>query len=122
MSKYIDGFLIPVPKANLHAYREVAQKACAIWMEYGALDYMEYVGDDMDAKGTVSFPQLAGCKEGEVPLFSYIVYRSREHRDEVNAKVMADPRMAEQSGEGVFDWKRMASGGFKSIVEPAGVG
>jgi len=121
MSKYIDGFVLPVPKDKLDAYREMSQKACAIWMEHGALDYVESVGEDMDSKEMVAFPQLAGCKEDEVPLFSYIVYNSREHRDEVNTKVMADPRMSEQVCVGIFDWKRMAYGGFRSIVQPGGV-
>jgi uncharacterized protein YbaA (DUF1428 family) len=119
MNKYIDGFVLPLPKNQLEAFRAVAEKACAIWLEHGALDYVEAVADDMDAKDMVAFPQLAGCSTDEVPVFSYIVYRSREHRDEVNAKVMADPRLVEDVCLGVFDYKRMAYGGFKSIVSVA---
>lgn len=116
MSKYIDGFVIPVRRDKLDAYRAVAEKACVIWMEHGALDYVEAVADDVDARDMVGFPKLAGCKEDEVPLFSYIVYKSREHRDEVNAKVMADPRIKDQSCADIFDYRRMAYGGFKSLV------
>lgn len=116
MSKYIDGFVLPVPKDKLDAYRAVAEKAGVIWKEHGAIEYVEAVGDDMEIKDMVTFPRLAGCKEGEVPVFSYIVYNSREHRDEVNAKVMADPRIKEQNCSDIFDYKRMAYGGFKSFV------
>lgn len=118
MSRYIDGFVIPIPKDKIEAYCEVASKACVIWMEHGALDYVEAIGEDMNANDMVAFPQLAGCKDDEVPFFSYIVYKSREHRDEVNAKVMADPRMDSQVCMGVFDYKRMAYGGFKALVSP----
>lgn len=119
MSHYVDGFVIPVPKDKIDQYRAIAERACKIWMEHGALEYRECVGDDMETKDMVSFPQLAEAQAGEVVFFSYIVYKSREHRDEVNAKVMADPRIHELCGEGgmPFDCKRMAYGGFKTIVE-----
>jgi uncharacterized protein YbaA (DUF1428 family) len=119
MSRYVDGFVIPIQTSNLDAYREVAERAAAIWKEYGALEYIEAVGDDLDVQEMRSFPQLAGAADGETVVFSYIVYRSREHRDEVNEKVMADPRVKEMCGpdKAPFDCKRMAYGGFKSIVE-----
>jgi len=119
MPHYVDGFVIPVPAEKIDQYRAIAEQACKIWMEHGALEYRECVGDDMETKDMVSFPQLAGTQVGEVVVFSYIVYRSREHRDEVNAKVMADPRIHElcSEGESPFDCKRMAYGGFKTIVE-----
>jgi uncharacterized protein YbaA (DUF1428 family) len=119
MSKYIDGFVIPVPKTNIDQYREVATKACALWMEHGALGYIEAVGDDLDVKDLVPFPKLAGAKDDETVVFAYIVYESREHRDAVNAKVMADPRIKEfcDPASPSFDYTRMAYGGFKTIVE-----
>jgi uncharacterized protein YbaA (DUF1428 family) len=119
MSKYIDGFVIPVPKENIEKYREVAAKAGAIWKEHGALEYIEAVGDDLEVKDLVTFPQLAGATAAETVVFSYIVYESREHRDAVNAKVMADPRLKEMCNpeNPSFDCKRMAYGGFKTIVE-----
>ena len=116
---YVDGFVIPVPRRSLAAYWKMARLGAKIWMEHGALEYRECVGDDMETKDMVSFPQLAGAQADEVVFFSYIVYKSREHRDEVNAKVMADPRIHElcAEGESPFDCKRMAYGGFKAIVE-----
>jgi uncharacterized protein YbaA (DUF1428 family) len=87
-------------------------------MEHGALEYRECVGDDMEAKEMTAFPKLAGAQENETVVFSWITYRSREHRDEVNAKVMADPRMAEMMSDGCpFDYRRMAYGGFRTLVK-----
>ena len=120
MSHYIDGFVLSVPQEKIERYREMATLACKVWMEHGAVAYCECVGDDMEAKDMVSFPQLANAQPGETVVFAWIMYRSREHRDEVNAKVMADPRMNEMCGkdeEMPFDCKRMAYGGFKTIVE-----
>ena len=119
MSHYVDGFVIPVPKNKIESYRALAEKACRIWMEYGALEYRECIGDDLEVKDQLSFTRLAGTKEDETVAFSWIVYRSREHRDEVNAKVMADPRMNEMCAEHEmpFDCTRMACGGFRTIVE-----
>ena len=116
---YVDGFVIPVPQDKIERYREIATQACKLWIEHGAIQYHECVGDDMDVKDMVSFPQLASAQPGETVVFAWIVYRSREHRDEVNARVMADPRIHEMCGkdEMPFDCKRMAYGGFKSIVE-----
>ena len=119
MSKYIDGFVLPLPKDKLEKYTEIATKAAAIWKEHGALEYIEAVGDDFNAENMVSFPKLAGAKDGETVVVAYIVYESREHRDTVNAKVMADPRIKEMCDpeNPVFDYTRMAYGGFRSIVE-----
>ena len=119
MPHYIDGFVIPLPKEKIDQYREIAEQACKIWMEHGALEYRECIGDDMEVKDMVSFPQLAGAKPEETVAFSWIVYKSREHRDEVNAKVMADPRIQSMGEKDSmpFDCKRMAYGGFKTIVE-----
>ncbi len=119
MSKYIDGFVIPVPKDKIEAYREVAAKASVIWKEHGALEYIEAVGDDLDTKDQVPFPTLANATPNETVIFAYIVYESREHRDAVNTKVMADPRIHEMHDPAhpLFDYKRMAYGGFRAIVE-----
>lgn len=118
MSQYIDGFVIPVPTANLAAYIKIARKAGQIWREYGALNYLEYVGDDLDVPYGKPFGKLVRPKEGESVVFSWISYKSRKHRDRVNAKVMNDPRilaMCEDSSS-VFDPKRMSAGGFKALV------
>lgn len=118
MSKYVDGFVLPVPKDKLEEYRKMSESAAKVWKDHGALDYRECVMDDPNAPNMVPFPQLAGAKDGEVVVFAYIVYPSREVRDEVNAKVMADPRISESCKEGnlPFDCKRMACGGFQTIV------
>ncbi|MES2996506.1 MAG: DUF1428 domain-containing protein [Verrucomicrobiota bacterium] len=119
---YVDGFVIPVPKANLEAYKKMAATAAVVWKEYGALDYKECVLDDARIENVRSFLDLAGAKDDETVIFSYIVYRSREHRDEVNAKVMADPRIKEFCPESnpnavmPFDFTKMAYGGFQTIV------
>lgn len=120
MSKYIDGFLIPVPKANLNEYKRVAALAAEVWKEHGALEYIEAAGDDFPVcgDGGKPAPELIGASGEETIIFSYIVYESREHRDAVNAKIMADPRMQEicPAVNGVFDFKRMIYGGFQVIV------
>ena len=118
MSRYIDGFIIPIPIARIDDYRVMAEKAAVIWKEHGALDYWECIGDDMDVKDVMSFPQLANTKPDETVIFSWVVFESREARDAANAKIFADPRMnemMESSGE-IFDCKRMAYGGFKQLV------
>lgn len=123
MAKYVDGFVIPVPKGNVEKYREIAQKAGEVWMEHGALQYLEAVGDDLEPDGdvkVVSFRKIADASDEETVIFAWIVYESREHRDQVNAAVMADERLKEmmsESDEKPFDYKRMAYGGFKAIVE-----
>ena len=119
MSHYVDGFVLPVPKDKIEIYRSIAEKASKIWKEHGALEYRECVGDDLDVKEQVPFPRIAGAGAEDTVVFAWIVYKSREHRDEVNAKVMADPRMNEMCGDGgmPFDCSKMAYGGFKTIVE-----
>ena len=118
MSHYVDGFVIPIPKDKIETYRQIAETASKVWKEYGALEYYECAGDDLEVKDQVSFTQLAGAKSGETVVFSWIVFKSREHRDEVNAKVINDPRIQSMMGEDMpFDCTRMAYGGFKSIVE-----
>ena len=111
--RYVDGFVLPAPKKNLAAYRRMAQKAGRIWREHGAVEYRECIGDDLKVKGMVSFPKLAKLKPGETVVFSWVVYRTKAHRDRVNAKIMKDPRiMRMMESEGMpFDVRRMASGG-----------
>lgn len=118
MSQYVDGFVIPVPKEKIDSYRAIAEKAAQVWLDHGALEYRECVGDDLEVKDVMSFPQIAGADAGETVVFAWIVYESRESRDEVNAKVMQDPRMAEMMDPGAmpFDCKRMACGGFTTLV------
>jgi uncharacterized protein YbaA (DUF1428 family) len=114
---YVDGFLIPVPKKSVAAYRKIAKLAAKVWREHGALDYKECVGDDLNMKFGVPFTKLAKAKPNETIIFAYIVYKSRAHRDRVNAKVMKDPRMDMDPSSMPFDIKRMSVGGFKTIVE-----
>ena len=116
---YVDGFVLPVPKKNLPAYRRMAQKAGKIWRDHGALDYKECVGDDLKVKMGVPFTKLAKLKPGETVVFAYIVYKSRAHRDKVNARVMKDPRLMEScdTKNMPFDCKRMCYGGFKVLVD-----
>jgi uncharacterized protein YbaA (DUF1428 family) len=118
MMTYVDGFLIPVPKKNLAAYRKQATLAGKVWREHGALDYRECAGDDLAAMFGLPFPKLMKLKKGETPVFSWIEYRSRAHRDRVNAKVMKDPRLVPMMDpkKMPFDAKRMSYGGFKTIV------
>lgn len=116
MSTYVDGFVLCIPQDKIAQYRELAQKAGKIWREHGALEYRECLADDMNAHDMVPFPTAAGAKEGEVVVFSYIVYKSRADRDAVNAKVMSDPRLSEACTGDVFDYKRMVYGGFETIV------
>lgn len=113
---YIDGFIVPVPKTNIVAYREMATKAGQVWKEYGALEFHECQADDVKTGELTSFPQSVDMKPGETVFFSWIVYESREHRDQVNAKVMQDPRIAGNK-DMPFDGKRMIYGGFKSVVD-----
>ena len=120
MAKYVDGFVVPVPKNKLAAYRKLAQKAGKIWREHGALEYVECIADDVSPGKVTSFPRSVKLKKGEAVVFSYIVYKSRAHRDTVNAKVMKDKRlMAEMKDESKmpFDAMRMFWGGFKGMVE-----
>jgi uncharacterized protein YbaA (DUF1428 family) len=117
---YVDGFLLPVPKRRLADYKKMAAKAGKVWREYGALDYYECVGDDLNSKFGLPFPKVMKLKKGEVPVFSFIVYKSKAHRNAVNAKVMKDPRMEAMCPDpkkAPFDMKRMCYGGFKTIVK-----
>jgi len=119
MGRYVDGFVLPVPKRNLDAYRRMARKAGKIWREHGALEFRECVGEDVPKGKVTSFPQSVELKRGETVVFSWIVYRSRAHRDRVNAKVMNDPRLADQMDAQAmpFDAGRMIYGGFEVMVD-----
>ena len=117
--RYVDGFVVPVPEKNLKQYRSIAQKAGKIWKEHGALEYIEAVGDDLENQFGVPFTKAVKLKEGEIPLFSFIVYKSRADRDKVNKKVMEDPRLKKMmDGSSMpFEVKRMVYGGFKVLVD-----
>jgi uncharacterized protein YbaA (DUF1428 family) len=119
MSRYVDGFVVPVPTDKLDDYRRISRKAGKIWREYGALEYIECVADDVKPGKLTSFPQSVKLKANETVVFSWIVYTSRKQRDAINAKVMADPRLAEMMDPKTmpFDGKRMFWGGFKALVE-----
>ena len=118
MARYVDGFLLPVPKKNLAAYVRMARKAGKVWIEHGAISYLECQGDDLGHSMGLPFPKLAKLKPGETLFYSFIVYKSRGHRDRVNKKVMADPRLKEmmEGKDMPFDAKRMFWGGFRSLV------
>jgi uncharacterized protein YbaA (DUF1428 family) len=118
MAGYVDGFVMPLPKANVERYREIATAAGELWKEFGALDYIECVADDVKPGKVTSFPQSVNLTDDETVVFSWITYESREQRDEVNAKVMADERMKAIMGEeDVADMTRMIYGGFDVLVE-----
>lgn len=115
---YVDGFVVPVPKRRLEAYRKMARKGGKIWREHGALEFYEFVADDVPYGKRTSFPRAVKVKPTETVVFAYIIFRSRKHRDRVNAKVMKDKRLASMMNvkSWPFDTKRMIFGGFKSIV------
>jgi uncharacterized protein YbaA (DUF1428 family) len=119
MAHYVDGFVLPVPKKSLAAYARMAKKASRIFREHGALEYKECAGDDLDVKIGLPFPRGIKTKSGETVVFSYIVYKSRAHRDQVNARIMKDPRIHGlcDPKNMPFDCARMLYGGFKTIVE-----
>lgn len=119
MSRYIDGFVVPVPKRKLAAYRRLARKTGVIWRELGALEYIECAADDVQWGKRTSFPRSVKLKSNETVVFSYIVYKSRKDRDRINAKAMKDPRLAFMMDpkKHPFDAKRMIYGGFKSFLE-----
>src|SRR5262245_39215977 len=120
MSRYVDGFVLPVPKKNVARYRKLARKAGKIWREHGALDYKECIADDVKPGKWTSFPRSVKLKKDEVVLFSYIVYKSRKDRDRVNAKVFKDERLKMYSmtpADMPFEGKRMIYGGFKVMVD-----
>ena len=118
MAHYIDGFFFPIQRERLNEYKRLAEAAAEIWREHGALEYLEYVGDDLHLQGTRSFTDLLAATEGETIVFGWVVFDSRAARDLANEKVAADPRMAEllESSNAGFDAKRMAYGGFQSLV------
>jgi uncharacterized protein YbaA (DUF1428 family) len=116
--KYVDGFVLPIPKKNAEAYRKIARRAGRIWREHGALEYVECIGDDVKPGKHTSFPQSVKLRPDEVVWFSWIVFKSRKHRDQVNAKVMADPRIAKMGPAAMpFDGRRMIYGGFEARVD-----
>jgi uncharacterized protein YbaA (DUF1428 family) len=119
MPNYVDGFVLPVPKKKLDAYLRLAKRAGKVWREHGALEYREWVADDVKVGKRTSFPRSVKLKPGEIVVFSWIVYKSRAHRDRVNAKVMKDPRLADMMDSKTlpFDGKRMIYGGFKPLVQ-----
>jgi uncharacterized protein YbaA (DUF1428 family) len=116
--KYVDGFVLAMPKRNLKAYRRIAQLASRVWRDHGALEYREAVGEDLKITMGLPFPKMARARAGETVIFAWIVYKSRAHRDRVNAKVMKDKRLAAMMDEKnmPFDVKRMAYGGFEIFV------
>ena len=116
--RYVDGFVLAVPEKNLKQYRSISQRAGKIWKEYGALQYVETVGDDLDVKMGIQFSKMVKLQRGETVLFSFIVFKSRADRDRVNAKIMKDPRILKMMEKGMpFDVKRMVYGGFKVLVD-----
>ena len=122
MAHYIDGFVFPIPQDRLNDYKRVAEVVAEIWKEHGALDYREYVGDDMNREGTSSFTDLLTANDDETIVFGWVVFDSRESRDLTNEKVAADPRMMEliapliEPSKPIFDARRMAYGGFQSLI------
>ncbi|HYG87547.1 MAG TPA: DUF1428 family protein [Azospirillum sp.] len=114
---YVDGFVLAVPKQNIEAYKAMARKAGDVWKEHGALAFVECIGDDVPYGELTSFPRAVQAKDDEIVVFSWIIYESREQRDAVNAKVMADPRLKADMSEMPFDGKRMIYGGFETFLE-----
>ena len=114
---YVDGFIIPVPKQNLDKYRELAELSATVWKEYGALEYREWIADDVKPGELTSFPQSVLSKPDETVIFAWIVYESREQRDRVNEQVLKDPRMANAFNQMPFDSQRMIYGGFTTLLE-----
>ena len=116
--RYVDGYVLPVPRKNLQAYARIARKAGSIWREHGALEFRECAGDDLKNKWGETFTHLTRLKPGETVVFSWIVFKSKADRKKVNAKVMKDPRIAKMmTKHAPFDMKRMAYGGFEVLVE-----
>jgi uncharacterized protein YbaA (DUF1428 family) len=117
MANYVDGFVLPIPKKNLAKYKKVAKIACKVWIEHGALEYVECMADDVKPGKHTSFPKSVKLKSNEVVFFSYIVYKSKSHRNQVLKKVMKDPRVSSLGPDAMpFDAKRMIYGGFKPLV------
>ena len=118
MANYVDGFVLPIPRDRLDEYRRMVEKIAAVWREYGALDYREYVGDDLGMAGVRSFAETAGASDSDAVIFGWVEFESREARDRANEKIAADPRMGElmSASETGFDAERMAYGGFRLLV------
>ena len=114
---YVDGFVVAVPEKNLAEYKKIARRAGKIWMEHGALSYTECVGDDVPVGKVTSFTKEVNLKRGETVIFSWITYKSKRDRDAINKKVMADPRLEQDSKNMPFDTSRMIYGGFRSMIE-----
>ncbi len=114
---YVDGFLLAVPKGKIEAYKEMARLGSEVWKDHGAIAYVECLADDVPYGEVTSFPRAVQATDDEIVVFSWIVYRSREERDEIMKKVMADPRMKGEPSEWPFDGKRMIYGGFKPFIE-----
>ena len=119
MAKYIDGFVLPIPRVHLNEYKHLVDSITEIWKEHGAIDYKEFIGDDMSLAGTLSFTDLLDAEEDEAIIFGWVVFDSREARDLANEKVAADPRMAKlvESSNSGFNAKRMAYGGFELLTQ-----
>ena len=117
MPNYVDGFVIPIKKDKVKAYKKMAALGCKVWMEYGALDYYECVGDDLNIPWGLGFPKMCKLKEDETVIFAFIVYKSKAHRNKVNAAVMKDPRMNMEGFEMPFSMKRFATGGFNVLIQ-----
>lgn len=116
MSRYVDGFVIPIKKKNIKKYLKMAKLGRNVWMDHGALDYYECVGEDLQNKWGTPFKKLCKLKSDETVIWAFIVYKSKGHRNQVNKKVMKDPRMTPADHENVFDMKRFTMGGFKVLV------
>jgi len=114
---YVDGFVVAVPKENIEAYKAIARKAGEVWKEYGALAYVECIGNDVPYGKVTSFPRAVEAKDDEIIIFSWIVYASREQRDQISAMAMADPRLKGEMSNMPFDGKRMIYGGFETFLE-----
>ena len=119
MKRYIDGFILPIPKHRVAEYQAIAESASKIWKNHGAIEYCECVGDDLNGEGVRSFTEMANATEDETVIFAWAVFESRESRDAANGKIMSDPRIAVLMDQvnPIFDCKRMAHGGFKVIVD-----
>lgn len=116
MSTYVDGFVIPLKKKNVNAYKKMAALGCRVWMDHGALDYYECVGAKLDSPWGWTFPRMCKLKRDETLIFAFVLYKSKAHRDRVNKKVELDPRM-KMSGSMPFDMKRFCAGEFKALVQ-----
>lgn len=114
---YVDGFVLPLPKKNVAKYKKIASVGAKVWMDHGALQYFECVGDDLKVPMGLPYPKLMKLKPTETAVFAFIVYKSRAHRDAVNKKVMSDPRLKCDPNDMPFDCNKMAWGGFKAIVK-----